>query len=341
MSFRQAVRIIALTFLALGAARADNVSELSERLHQASLSSSLDTEGFTRWHLKLDVQLFGEKGKQTETGVIEEWWISPTSFEIAYTFPSYTAVVLHSGTESTRTKEAGTPPALLRTLRQQIVHPMPTEKEIDESQPELRNLALAKVPLECIMLAQKSKMTPLPPLGLFPTYCFDHGKNSLRLSYDVGSQAVVRNKTGAFLARMVTTDFAILESGSQIAGAHIAILESQASIALPPIDPAKMKVIGNNPRIGSRVMAGHLVSKIEPVYPEAARSRHASGAVVLNAVIGADGRIHTLHLDSSPDPDLAMAALAAVRKWTYTPYLLNGDLVDVQTTITVNFNFAH
>lgn len=339
MSFRQAVRIIILSLLALAVARADNVPELAGRLHEAKLSSSLDTEGLKRWHLKLDVQLLGEKGKQTEAGVIEEWWISPTSFEIAYTFPSYTAVEVRSEKDLSRTKDAGTPPAMLRLLLQQVVHPMPGDKDVDQSQPELRSLSLGKVPLECIMLTEKSKMAPAPPLGLFPTYCFDRGKDSLRLSYDFVSQAVVRNGTGVFQARTVTTSFSVLEDGSQVAAAHVVTLESQALMALPLIDPTQLKVVRNNPRVGSGVMAGHILTQIPPVYPEAARQRHSSGTVILDAVIGADGRIHSLRLASAPDPDLAIAALVGVRKWTYTPYLLDGNPVDVQTTITVNFNF--
>jgi protein TonB len=47
-----------------------------------------------------------------------------------------------------------------------------------------------------------------------------------------------------------------------------------------------------------------------------------------------------MKLISTPDPDLAIAALAAVRQWTYKPYLLNGEPTELQTTITVNFNFG-
>lgn len=56
------------------------------------------------------------------------------------------------------------------------------------------------------------------------------------------------------------------------------------------------------------------------------------------ARIGRDGRIHALKVISSPDADLAIASLAAVRQWTYKPYLFNGMPVDVNTLITVNFD---
>ena len=62
-----------------------------------------------------------------------------------------------------------------------------------------------------------------------------------------------------------------------------------------------------------------------------------TGTVVLHAIIGRDGHIHTLRVVATPDVDLATAALAAVRTWTYRPYLLNGEPVEIDTTVIVNF----
>jgi TonB family protein len=67
---------------------------------------------------------------------------------------------------------------------------------------------------------------------------------------------------------------------------------------------------------------------------------HTSGRVILQARIGSDGHVHGLKVISTPDADLAIASLAAVRQWTYKPYLLNGEPVDVNTQITVNFSFG-
>lgn len=58
------------------------------------------------------------------------------------------------------------------------------------------------------------------------------------------------------------------------------------------------------------------------------------------AHIGQDGHIHSLKLVKLVDSDLAIAALTAVRNWTYKPYLPNGKAVEVDATITVNFNFG-
>ena len=59
---------------------------------------------------------------------------------------------------------------------------------------------------------------------------------------------------------------------------------------------------------------------------------------MLSALITREGKVANLFALASPDPLLTQAAMEAVRKWTYTPYLLNGEATDVSTNITVNFN---
>lgn len=60
----------------------------------------------------------------------------------------------------------------------------------------------------------------------------------------------------------------------------------------------------------------------------------------MHAIIGRDGHIRSLRLISAADPSLAVSAIAAVRRWTYQPYVLNGTPTEVDTTITVNFTFG-
>jgi protein TonB len=74
----------------------------------------------------------------------------------------------------------------------------------------------------------------------------------------------------------------------------------------------------------------------DPIYPPEARRAHVTGIVVLRAVISTEGKITNLTVVSGPEP-LRNAALAAVQKWTYSPYLVDGKPASVETTISVNF----
>ena len=85
------------------------------------------------------------------------------------------------------------------------------------------------------------------------------------------------------------------------------------------------------------MQAASLVRKVEPIYPPIAKTAHISGTVVLHAIIGKDGTIQQLEVMSG-HPLLQQSALDAVRQWRYQPTLLNGDPVEVDTTIDVIFS---
>jgi periplasmic protein TonB len=106
----------------------------------------------------------------------------------------------------------------------------------------------------------------------------------------------------------------------------------------PAIVPPPPPPTARPPRI-SHMMEGNLVYKVQPVYPALARAARIQGAVVIRAVISRTGTIENLQTLSG-HPMLVGAALDAVRQWRYRPYILNGDPVEVETQVTVNFSLS-
>jgi TonB family protein len=89
-------------------------------------------------------------------------------------------------------------------------------------------------------------------------------------------------------------------------------------------------------RVGGNVQSANLISQVKPAYPPLAKQARIQGTVVFNATIGGDGTMKQLEVVSG-HPMLVQAALEAVKQWVYKPTLLNGNPVDVITTIDVNF----
>ena len=89
-------------------------------------------------------------------------------------------------------------------------------------------------------------------------------------------------------------------------------------------------------RVSGGVMEGMLIRRVLPDYPPMARATHTAGRVELQATISRTGTIENLRVVSGPQL-LIQAAIDAVRQWRYRPYLLNGDPVEVETTINVDF----
>jgi TonB family protein len=89
-------------------------------------------------------------------------------------------------------------------------------------------------------------------------------------------------------------------------------------------------------RVSSGVAEGRLIHKVQPIYPPEAKRKGTEGTVLLQITIGKDGLMKDVKLISGP-PELADAAIGAVQQWRYTPYLLQGNPVEVESTVKVTF----
>jgi periplasmic protein TonB len=92
-------------------------------------------------------------------------------------------------------------------------------------------------------------------------------------------------------------------------------------------------------RVPSRLAEGFLLHDVAPEYPQEAGRARIEGMVVLLAVIGRDGTVRNLQVKSGL-PVLAQAAIDAVKQWRYRPYMLNGEPVEFDTQITINFTLS-
>jgi TonB family protein len=121
-----------------------------------------------------------------------------------------------------------------------------------------------------------------------------------------------------------------------------AITEHVMVVPDSPAKPAPVETTSGKPSrvtVGGTVQAAKIIARVQPIYPESARSAGISGTVVLRAVIGMDGKPLSLRvMNSQIDPDLAHSAVEAVNQWRYTPTLLNGEPIEVDTTITVIYS---
>jgi TonB family protein len=81
------------------------------------------------------------------------------------------------------------------------------------------------------------------------------------------------------------------------------------------------------------------VKDVRPEYPAAAQSARVEGAVVLDVIVGADGKVADVKVTRSI-PQLDAAAVAAIKQWEFAPTMVNGVAVPVLMTVTENFTLA-
>ncbi len=111
----------------------------------------------------------------------------------------------------------------------------------------------------------------------------------------------------------------------------------------PVNHPASLPVTTATPKARpfrtSTMLTGSLLTRVQPDYPYPAKMAHVQGQVVLAAIISKQGTIENLRLVAG-HPMLVRAAIEAVSRWRYRPYILNGEPVEVETQITVNFTLG-
>jgi periplasmic protein TonB len=115
------------------------------------------------------------------------------------------------------------------------------------------------------------------------------------------------------------------------------VLATLMMLAMPALAQTDQPAKPTRLRISSGVAEGLKTHDVQPKYPQEARERGIEGDVLLQATIDTKGNIINLRAVQG-DTILIAASMDAVKKWRYRPYKLNGEPVEVETTIKIQFH---
>jgi TonB family protein len=299
------------------------------------------------WHAKAKYQLYDEKGNPSEQGTYEYWWASPKVYRSTWTRSGATHTDWHTADGRHAYQGSGDRLQFFEyKLRNALISPLPDSTDFDPHFARLERADLnvgSGLKLPCIMvvpLMPKYGASQSVHLGLFPTYCFDTALPILRMSASFGTVTMEFNKIVKMQDHYLARDILMLEGKRKILSSEIDSITNldPSDPALTPPPEASQSKIDKPVQISPGIAVGSLLKKQVPVYPLDAKDAHVSGTVVLDATIGMDGAVDDLRVVSTPWPSLAASALWAVSQWEYKPYVLNGDAVEVETTINVIFS---
>ena len=298
----------------------------------ASKSNNLTAGNLQPWHIKATFTVLDEQGKATDQGTYEEFWASPTKDKQVYSTATFSQTDYRTPNGLFRSSTPGSPPVVALEARQEFIQPLPTPEDVEHLTYELEQLNAGPTKLSCL------KITGLPANpGL--NYCLDNDKPLLRLSVlGFESLQVLHNRILSFNSHYVPGDLQFVRSGKTIGIAHLETIETldpvNDSIFAPTPDA---KLVPRKIQISAGVAVGLLKKHPSPEYPPKAIAAGISGTVVLQVTIGTDGHVIDLHVVNGPAV-FQKVALDAVRNWVYQPYLLNGQAVEVTTTVNVIFS---
>lgn len=296
------------------------------------------------WHLKATYQLYDEKGKPSEQGTYEYWWASPQVYRSTWTRPSATHTEWHTADGNSAHQETGERLDFFEEkLRSDFLSPLSPAATLDPTKFRLdRNtLSLGKVKIPCITVNPLMQQPAKIQAAMLGSFCFDPQLPVLRIIYSFGMVTTEFDHIVKMQNKYLARDVLVFYGERKLLTATM-----DAITTLAPSDPAftpspdAIVVKLDKVHLGSVVMAGMLLKKTVPVYPVDAKYAGVSGTVLLQATIGKDGKIHDLRVILSPSPLLSDSAKEAVSHWEYKPYLLNGEPVEVETTVNVIFSLG-
>lgn len=298
------------------------------------------------FHLSAKYQMYDVHGNPGETGTFDYWYVSGAVHRSTWVRPGveYTVWQTANG-KSSHAVRAGNLQFFETKLEKAWVAPLPNLKDMGASkaEPERQELELkGGAKLECVELVPEMPQRArdrFVGIGWFPTYCFDEHLPALRVEYSFGGLVTEFYQLVKFRDKYLPKRIVMQENGRPLLKAELVTITSLAAddAALTPVADAVSSAEALN--LPMQSAAGKQVKKVAPIYPAGAKSGSISGTVVLQAVIGKDGRIHECQVVSAPSPSLAAAALAAVAQWEYKPYVLkDGQAVEVNTTVNVIYS---
>lgn len=278
------------------------------------------------WHLKASFQILDESGNIIDRGTYDEFWAAPTRYKRTYASSKYSQTDYGTAKGVLRSGRYDQIPALISDIRREFVDPMLNQQAIARQSfgPSLQDLDGER--LNCLII------TGLP-MNPGRSWCLPVGTAVLRRTSSTGeSLQVIHDRPVRFQGRFVAGDLRFIRAGKLALTAHLESVEALKPEAI--LEPSSDAVpLRRRINISAGVAVGLLEKHENPVYPADA---HVSGTVSLMAVIGVGGHVEQLSVVSGP-PILQAAAIEAVRKWTYRPFLLNNEPVEVMTQINVVF----
>ncbi len=294
------------------------------------------------WHLKGKYQLFDLNGNPGEQGTYEYWWISRDVDRSTWTRPSGMRTEWHIADGRTMSVASGARIlSLERELRELLVSAVPdisklSPEKADIKSDELRVVGKNKLPCaEVNWRKQKDGTWPTVPNVRAGAYCF---QDSL-----LRAQRISNTEYIEFDRLMKTQDRIVAGEIIRSYGARKMFTFSLDEIDLIAGDDAALKPAPDAKESASEgsqssiATVQRLVKRTVPVYPAVAKASRLRGAVLLDSIIGTDGKVRDMYVLASPSPYLTKAAEDAVSQWQYAPYVADGVSQEICTRITVIF----
>jgi TonB family protein len=285
-------------------------------------STDLELKPSEPFLLKLDYQLYDLEGNPTVKGTVEKAWGQTANPHT--TIRSSTLQMDDGEPADKRLLHHDRESYLVHQLVNSIVKPLPfSTRRLDFILKRSRR-AVNGIDLSCLSIGRAGQEDPR-------TYVFCTDVDGLLQTIEgEGPFVVERSSFTKYRDVKVPVDITITYRGKLAIKAHVTELTAlTASEGAAAADGMEAPIVPGQP-----------LTQVNASYPIGAKLSGASGLVLLSVLVTKDGHVAGVDVISSSNGALSKAAIDAVKKWTYSPYKQNGQPVDAEETVTVDFSLT-
>ncbi len=293
------------------------------------------------WHIKVAYQIFDSGGKAQESGTYEEFWVSDKIYKRSYASDSFTQTDFGTDRGLFRSGNQNWPDLMTTQVRDYLVHPIPEDVDLHDNRLKKGGRTFDRENLQCVAVQPKYnnviRVYNAPPFYPYVHYCFDPRHPMLRFdSQGNGVNDALYNHIILFQGRYVAKEVQVWSQRKPRLTLRVLTLENLPSgkkfAFMPSADAA-------GPLNGKTVLSTGLLDTMvrKRCSVESFFSIHhtdLSGSVVLQALVGKDGRVISAEPLSGPKVLQPVAAECA-RKYEFHPFLVQGEPVEVEGKLEV------
>jgi TonB family protein len=319
-------------------------SDPATLLSLAARVNGLDGGSMAPWHIKASYQVFDADGDPQNSGSYEEFWVSPNKYKRTYTSDNFTQTDVVTDAGLFRSGNQEWPGAGEIKVRVLLLQPL-TETDLQHGNLEKSERSFGQATLNCVTVKPPPTNIKVRVMGYsdpYPQFCFEPKNPILRFdSQGAGHNETVYNNVVSFQGRYLARDIKLTDIGKVRLSIHVETIETVPALADLNAAPDAVGPITGRIKLPSVTLLalGLVRQRTPPVYPASARQAHIQGTVVVQAVIGTDGKVSELHAVSGP-AQLQESAIDCVRKWEFRPFLVSGKPAVVETKFEVLFVLA-
>jgi hypothetical protein len=317
----------------------EQLNSLAHKLLESGVKANgLAGSDLAPWHLKIDLHYLGGESPKPLTGAVEQWTVAPDQWRRTFTGPpgmnfSEWSVSRLEKFQSKQGHDSFDAIGANARFARAVIDPLALAANIHPEYPmEVKRGNFGGVTLSCISVVNPQRYAAGDDAGaLFPTYCFDQDSH-LRITLS-GNRTVQFDDIQVFQGRAIAHDVKIRQDGKLDTELNVSLLEPLADADADRVKPDKNAVVQPF-AIEPGLPRPEAISQVAAAIPIQTSGLPFRGTFNVPVLIRKDGTVKVLPGADIDPQDLKDAIQSAVARWKYKPYLVDGQPIDVQFTVT-------